>query len=53
MQLGIETNLLSFCFPTQPRSEIRIFACLTTASRAPGDLMWMTACSALNLKRNS
>jgi hypothetical protein len=42
MQLGIGMNLQSFCFPTQGRSEIRIFGRLTTSLHPPGDLMWMT-----------
>lgn len=41
MRLGIGMNLQSFYFPTQPRSEIGIFDCLTTSERAGGDLMWM------------
>jgi hypothetical protein len=53
MRLGIEMNLLSFFFLTRARSEIRIFAWLTTTLQPRGDLMWMSTCKHLNAKLNS
>lgn len=47
MQLGIGTNLQSFCFPTRVRSEIKRFDVLTTDARPRGDLLWMTLCKPL------
>jgi hypothetical protein len=53
MRLGIGTNLQSFCFPTRGRSEIGIFARLTTTFDPAGDLMWMSICKPMDLLRNS